>query len=184
MKRARARQFFRAGTRLQRRGAWWLGGLLALVHGIAVAADCSVAAVGVAFGVYDPLAVLPVDATGTVSVRCTWTSSGGSSGAQRVSPVISLSAGLPPATMAQRRLRTATGDLLNYNLFRDAARTQVWGDGSSGTFTAPTSPATLVLPSSGNPRTGSRTIYGRMPAGQTNAAPGSYADTITVTVTF
>ena len=183
MNRGQARHFAHVGTPARRRGAGWLGALLGLVYGSAGAADCSVTAVGVAFGVYDPLAVAAVDATGTVSVRCAWTSGSGP-GAQRVSPVISLSAGLPPGTLTQRRLRTVTGDFLNYGLFRDAARTQIWGDGSSGTFTAPTSPAALVLPSSGNPRTGTRTIYGRMPAGQTNAAPGSYADTITVTVTF
>jgi len=162
---------------------WLLSAVLFLAHGVAFAADCAVSAAGVAFGVYDPLAVTSVDATGTVSVRCVWTSSG-SPGAQRVAPVISLSAGLAPGTLLQRRLRTPAGDLLSYNLFRDAGRSQIWGDGSSGTFTAPTSPATLVLPASGSPRTGSRTIYGRMPAGQTNASPGSYADTITVTVTF
>lgn len=183
MNRERARHIVHASAPARHRGAWWLGALLGLVCGMAGAADCSITAVGVAFGVYDPLAVTAVDATATVSVRCVWTSGSGT-GAQRVSPVISLSAGLPPGTLTQRRLRTATGDLLNYNLFRDTARTQIWGDGSSGTFTAPTSPAALVLPSSGNPRTGTRTIYGRMPAGQTNAAPGSYADTITVTVTF
>lgn len=165
------------------RGAWWAGAVLFLLQGAAVAADCSVSAVGVAFGTYDPLAVTHVDATGSVSVRCVWTGSGGS-GRQRVSPVISLNAGLPPGTLQQRRLRTVAGDLLNYNLFRNAARTQIWGDGSSGTYTAPTVPATLVLPPSGHSRTGSRTVYGRMPAGQTHAAPGSYSDTITVTVTF
>ena len=157
--------------------------LLGLGYGTAHAASCSVSVVGVAFGTYDPLAVVPVDTTGSVAVTCVWTSSGGS-GVQRIGPVISLSAGLPPGSYAQRRLRSPGGDLLNYNLYVDAARTQIWGNGSSGTFTAPTSPATLNLRPSGRPRTGSRTIYGRMPAGQVNAVPGSYSDTITVTVNF
>jgi len=162
---------------------WSLGAGLLLLQGVAAAAECSVSTVGVAFGVYDPLAVASVDATGTVSVRCVWTSSG-SPGTQWVSPVVSLSGGLSPGTLLQRRLRNATGDLLNYNLYRDAGRTQIWGDGSSGTFTATIGPATLVLLPSGSPRTGSRTVYGRMPAGQTAAVPGSYSDVITVTVTF
>lgn len=147
------------------------------------AASCTVSSIGVAFGVYDPLATAPNDATGTVTVTCVWTSAGGP-GTQRVRPVIALSAGLSPSTYAQRVLRTLAGDRLNYNLYRNTARTQIFGNGSSGTVTAPTSPATLSLPPSGTPRTGTRAIYGRMPALQSTAVPGSYSDTITVTVTF
>lgn len=147
------------------------------------AAGCSVGATGVAFGVYDPLSAGPIDATGTVTVSCVWTSSGGP-GVQSVRPVISLSAGFAPGTYAQRVLRTLVGDRLNYNLYRNTARTQVWGDGSAGTVTARTSPSTLSLPPSGTPVIGRRTIYGRLAAGQSTAVPGSYSDTITVTVTF
>jgi spore coat protein U-like protein len=172
-----------SATPRSRSWAWLPCAVLGLFHGLAHAASCSVAAVGVAFGTYDPLSVVSFDATGSVRVTCLWTSGSGL-GAQRATPVISLSAGFPPGTFAQRRLRTSAGDLLSYNLYRNAARTQVWGDGSSNTFTASTSPASLTLPASGNPRTGSRTIYGRMPAGQVNAVPGAYTDTITVTVAF
>lgn len=164
----------------------WCAGIALLGLALAApahAASCTVSSIGVAFGVYDPLSTTPTDASGSITVTCVWTSAGGP-GTQTVTPVIALSAGLSPGTYAQRVLRTAAGDRLNYNLFRNTARTQIFGDGSSGTVTAPTSPTTLSVPPSGSPRTGTRPIYGRMPAGQSTAVPGSYSDTITVTVTF
>ena len=47
--------------------------LLLLLAGLEAraAADCSLAATGVAFGVYDPLASAPDDSSGSVTVTCT-----------------------------------------------------------------------------------------------------------------
>lgn len=66
---------------------------------------------------------------------------------------------------------------LQYNLYLDAARTQVWGDGSGGTQFA----STGILISLG---TYTYTVYGAIPAGQT-APPGNYGGaTVTATLTF
>jgi spore coat protein U-like protein len=64
---------------------------------------------------------------------------------------------------------------LSYNLYLDAARISVWGDGSGGTSTyGPLQPAegSTSIP-----------IYGRAPGGQ-NASPGNYSDTVVVTLVF
>jgi spore coat protein U-like protein len=63
-------------------------------------------------------------------------------------------------------------DQLNYNLFVDASRVVVWGDGSGGSSTVALTAAAADIP-----------VYGRVPGGQ-NVPAGSYIDTIVVTVTY
>jgi spore coat protein U-like protein len=71
---------------------------------------------------------------------------------------------------------TKGGELLGYNLFRDAARTTIWGDGTSGTsvyFDASPPKDTNV----------NVTVYGRVSAGQ-DVSAGTFADTISATINF
>jgi len=65
---------------------------------------------------------------------------------------------------------------LFYNLYRDAARTSVWGDGMGGTQVqfVPDPPNNTPVPF---------TIFGRVPAGQ-DVSAGAYADSVTVTVNY
>jgi spore coat protein U-like protein len=73
---------------------------------------------------------------------------------------------------------------LGYNVFSDAARSQVWGSGTGGTVIA--SGAMTVGPGVGNgggSLSVTHTIYGRIPQLQ-DAAPGTYSDTLLVTLTF
>ncbi len=62
---------------------------------------------------------------------------------------------------------------LAYSLLQDSARTVNWGN-TVGMDT---------LAGTGNGAAQALTVYGRVPASQF-VAPGSYADTITATVTF
>jgi spore coat protein U-like protein len=64
--------------------------------------------------------------------------------------------------------------LINYQLYRNAGRSEVWGDGNSGTVT---------VAGTGNGAPQAATIYGRVPA-QITPNPGSYADQVVVTVTY
>jgi spore coat protein U-like protein len=136
---------------------------LAALPAAARAQTCTVRGVaGVAFGAYDPIganATAPRDSTGQIQYRC-----------RRAAPLISLSRGAS-GSYQPRQLRQGAASL-GYNLYRDAARTQIWGDGTSGTFT--------VLGQQGN-RTA--VIYGRIFPGQA-AAAGSYGDTIVATLDF
>jgi spore coat protein U-like protein len=76
------------------------------------------------------------------------------------------------ATVAVRKM-TSGGATINYSLYTDAARSIVWGNTIS----------TDTVAATGNGAAQSYTVYGRIPA-QTTPAPGNYADTITVTVTY
>lgn len=74
-----------------------------------------------------------------------------------------------------RRMRNATGNYVSYELYRDGARSQRWGnavgtDTANGTGQGEGSPVT-------------QTVYGRVPA-QPSAPSGSYTDTVTVTLTY
>jgi len=140
-------------------------------------AVCTTQVTGVAFGTYDMVAAVPTDAAGSVSIMCTFLPS---PGGQQVILSVQLSAGIAGALPA-RHMRSAT-DTLDYNLYLDAPHTQVWGDGTAGT-TYPTA-RIRVGPGAGNStRSEQLTIYGRIPARQ-SVDPGSYADTIIVTVEF
>jgi spore coat protein U-like protein len=151
--------------------------LIALAAGSAVAAtstttfqvtatvlsSCNVSAADLAFGTYDPLAASPTDGTSTVTVQCTL-----------LAPFnIGLNAGVGAGATVATRIMTSGGNTLAYSLYQDAARTTVWGN----------TPATDTVSGTGTGVAVPFTVYGRIPNGQ-NAAPGSYADTITVTVNF
>jgi spore coat protein U-like protein len=129
--------------------------------------SCTASAGGVAFGIYDPTSPSALTSSGTISVSCTV-------GSGHNPVTIALSAG-SSGSYAVRTLVSGT-NLLNYNLYLDAAYSQVWGDGTGSTVTD----AQYVTP--GQPAF-SATVYALMPASQ-NAAAGSYIDTITVTVSY
>jgi spore coat protein U-like protein len=143
----------------------------AAVH---AAATCTVSAVGPAFGVYNPLNAAPTLSNGTVTASCNYVSGG----ATTVTLVSSYSTGIS-GSYASRSMVSGV-NRLSYNLYFDAAFTQIRGDGTGGSQTGG---ATLTVSSTTRSASVSGTIYGRMPAGQ-NAVPGSYADTIVVTVTY
>jgi len=129
---------------------------------------CSASATGVAFGTYTPLAPSPLASTGTITVQCFVFFA-------QATVTVDLSAGASGG-FGTRTLTSGT-DTLNYNLYLNAAHTQVWGDGSGGSLIS-----TLTL-NPGFPSTATATIYGAVNALQ-DPAPGSYGDTITVTVNY
>lgn len=124
---------------------------------------CSFGVAGaLSFGVYDPLAATPTDSSSTMSYRC-----------PKGQPVqISLDAGLA-GSFAARALTLGTERLL-YNLYLDAARTIVWGDGTGGSQSGP------GVTTHGAGGTTTVYVFGRIPAGQ-DVAAGTYGDTIRVT---
>jgi len=147
-----------------------------LVSGAAAAVDCSITTSGVSFGTYDPTVATPNDATGQLTVVCTYSSGGGT----RVDYTVALSTG-SSGSYVQRLLRAGTSTL-SYNLYDSATRTVVWGNGLGGTGLA--SGSLTVGPGVGNGlREASHPIYGRIPAQQAPAI-GDYSDTIVVTLIF
>jgi spore coat protein U-like protein len=141
-----------------------------LMAAIANAAVCSVSTSGVAFGTYASILNQQRDTSGLVIVTCTGTEG------ESVNYTISLTAGGGSYTT---RTIASSNSSLSYNLYTDAARTQVWGDGTSGTTVVSGS---LTL--SGSSTVQNHTAYGRIPAGQNQARTGSYSDNMTVTLSY
>ena len=135
----------------------------------AVVANCLVSANNLAFGTYDPTAA-NLEVNTTLSVRCT----------SGTGYTVALDAGMTTgATVAQRLMAFGT-NYMQYNLYRNVGRTEIFGDGSLGTFTV-TGTGTGI--GAGNAQT--VTVYGRIPTGQDTLPIGTYTEsTITVTVTF
>ncbi len=131
--------------------------------------SCTASASGIALGSYDPFSPTPVTSSGTVTVECTL------SIALAGSYDIALSTG-SSGSFAPRTMMNG-GSALNYNLYTSPALTQVWGDGTAGSAQVTRSFTALLFVSQ------TTNIYAEIPAGQ-NVAAGSYADTITVTVTY
>jgi spore coat protein U-like protein len=129
--------------------------------------SCTVTAVGVAFGTYTPMQATPLDMNGTINIACT-----GISGRNTVT--IDLSPGASNNYLT--RTLTTGANSLNYNLYFDAAYTQVWGNGT-GTSVEGSATIRKRVPNASLP------VYGAIAARQ-DPAPGDYADTILVTVNY
>jgi spore coat protein U-like protein len=130
---------------------------------LTVQADCTITANPLNFGTTG-LITSNIDQTTTMNLTC---SSGSAYN-------VALDQGSVSGSSVATRLLGGTGsNTVNFSLFRDAARTQNWGqtvgsDTMSGTGTG----IAQTL-----------TVYGRVPT-QTAPAAGNYSSTITATVTF
>jgi spore coat protein U-like protein len=134
---------------------------------------CTVSASPLAFGIYPAYSAATVTATGTFTVTCTATGSGSAT----VTGTLSLSTG-SSGQYATRTMRAGTG-VLDYNIYVTPAYAQIFGDGTAGTY---------ELSESGTVTAGQvyqveGAFYGLIPARQ-DVAPGSYVDTIVMTVTY
>lgn len=126
-------------------------------------AGCVTTATGVSFGSYHAQAPTPDDAAGAIGVSC-----------DNNSPqIVTISIGTGSSGSYTARRMSSGGNALQYNLFSDPSRLQVWGDGTAGT-------ATVTLSFR---RSASATVYGRIPTNQLVQA-GTYGDTIFVTVEY
>lgn len=138
-------------------------------------ADCTVAAVNLAFGPYYPFAPAPLDFNGSVTVTCA--ASSGALPLQIALNVGSITGG--GASYAERTMAKGA-DYLGFNLYKDGARSVVWGDGTAGSQTV-TAPASLATDGG----TATFAVYGRVRVGQRRYdPPGNYASTITVTLSY
>jgi spore coat protein U-like protein len=150
----------------------WKGALLALVllggllHASeASAQSCTISATSVNFGNYNVFNGTALDSTGTVTYRC-------NAAAANIS--IGLTKGA--SSTYNPRLMSKGAEVLGYNLYRDAARSTIWGDGTSGT-------ATYFRANPPNNSNVNLTVYGRVPAGQ-DVSAGSFSDTVTAVINF
>lgn len=135
-----------------------------------VSASCSTPTTAtLSFGTYSPLANTTVDGTTTISVKCTNTTPISS---------VALSKGYGAINARTMQLSTDPTKTLSYGLYLDSNRSTLWGDGTFSTSMK------TGLTGAGLATDVSMTVYGRIFSGQQTAKPGSYSDTITVTVTY
>ena len=146
--------------------------------GPAQAKSCAVVATPLAFGPYTSPNGPRVDSAATVQVSCTPTYL---LLACTTSYTVSLSAG-SVGTPGARAMAAGAGRL-RYDLFRDAARSQPWGDGGGGGSTVGGTITSGLLGLLCAPGTRSHTVYGRIPASQ-NVPAGSYQDQVVLTITY
>ena len=136
--------------------------------------SCTATTSGVAFGIYDPLSPTPTTSTGGITVNCTLLSGAAVNDATSVF----LSAGSSGSYAA--RTMVAGTSTLSYNIYFSPSYQQVWGNGTGGSYYGV---ATLPLSPSSPTQSAIGTFYGQIPARQ-DVAPGSYSDTIVVTVNY
>ncbi len=142
-----------------------LAAILAAALSVEAQGTCKISTTPVSFGTYNVFATTPLDTTGSVTYRC-------------VPPVTGITIVLSrgsSSTFSPRTLVKGT-ESLNYNLYLDAARTRIWGDGTGGT-------QVFSDPNPQNNQDVTVTIFGRILAGQ-DVSAGTYADTVTATITF
>lgn len=132
---------------------------------------CSASSSPVAFGLYDPQSSNNFDNTGTITVTCQATAS------LLIGYTVKLSAGNSGA-FSQRKMLSGV-NTLNYQAYIDAARSSVWGDGSSSTTYVSDGYLLQIL----TPVVRNYTVYGRIPGSQ-NVKAGSYVDTLTILITY
>ncbi|WP_325166980.1 spore coat U domain-containing protein [Stenotrophomonas sp. S39] len=118
------------------------------------------------FGVNTGTVATNIDRTAVFSLTCV----------NRSPFQIGLDNGTHADGAGNRRMRVGSnGALLPYELYRDPARTQRWGNVLN----------TSTASGTGTGAAQNLTIYGRVPpAPGTATPPGSYSDTITVTITY
>ena len=136
------------------------GGAMALTA--TLSANCTVSTTAVNFGSTTTTST-NINLTGTLTVLCT----------NLIPYNIGLNAGLGSGATVTNRKMTSGANTVSYSLYRNSARTSVWGqtigtDTQSGTGTGSNQ---------------SVTVYGSVPT-QTTPAPGTYTDTVVVTVTY
>jgi spore coat protein U-like protein len=129
--------------------------------------NCTISTAPISFGAYDPVtanSAQPLDGIGTITITCT----------RGVSAHIALGNGANPAGAVRRMGQGASSSFLAYQIYKDASRTEIWGNDFSNNLDVPTAPSV-------DPRT--YTAYGRIPGAQ-DANVGSYVDVVLATVNF
>jgi len=136
------------------------------------ARTCSLSRVtGLTFGNYFPMQAAPLDVRGRIRIVCRGRALPG----EADSYTIRISGVVDPGMFGRRM--TAGGNQLAYNLFKDAARTDIWGDGTFG--------KTPLVSRFGNGlvTVGNHWVYGRIPP-LLDPGSGVYNDVVDVTIEF
>ena len=120
--------------------------------------------VALAFGSYDPTgpnATANLNATTTFGLRCT----------KGASAVLSMNNG-SNASGTQRRMTDNGTNFLNYQVYTNNTYSTIWNTTNTVSYTATSANPTNI------------SVYGQIPAGQTNVPAGTYHDTVVITAKY
>ena len=141
---------------------------------------CNITVNSLIFGTYEPTAASDINTS--VVASCTIARATGNSGVANPPVSVALGSGSSGAASQRTLAQVGGSGTLNYNLFTASNYQTIWGEGGSGSST----PAVVRTFSPANAQSQSLSltfdIFGRIPAQQLNVRPGSYADTVPVTV--
>jgi spore coat protein U-like protein len=149
------------------------GFLLAASSAWGQVTNCTASSLSMSLGVYEGGQATPADSSANFTVSCSRT---GGPGNHTV--WVMLGPSVHSGAVATRMLRLVGGsDTVTYNIYRDAGRNLVWGN-------TPATGMSLTQDIKNNTTMPwVFTFFGRIDAMQ-DVRPGSYADTLTITVTF
>jgi spore coat protein U-like protein len=134
----------------------------------AVAAiSCAASMTNINFGSVNVLSGAAVDTTGTETITCS-----GATANTTYRFCSNITSG-PDISGTQRRMASGSS-FLNFDLYKDAARTQEWGNYTAGLFGGG-SQNDFTSNGSGN-ISATITVYARLDGGQQTAPPGSYSE--------
>jgi spore coat protein U-like protein len=130
-----------------------------------VGVGCLVNTTNLSFGNVGTSISANVNSSATVTVNCP--------SLQSYNITIGAGSGVGATTTLRRMTRTSGTETLNFSVYRNPARTQLWG----------TTIGTDTVSSTGTGANQTFTAYGRIPLGQT-AIPGNYTDVLVVTIDY
>lgn len=126
-----------------------------------VVKSCNVSAAALGFGSVGSLSTM-VDGQSLLSLQCT----------RGTAYTVALDGGLSGATDPTARKMTTGSESVLYGLYQDSARTLPWGVSASATSGGTGTSTVQSIP-----------VYGRVPP-QATPSPGTYSDTVVLTVTY
>ncbi len=142
--------------------AFAFAGLFA-ASGSAIGASCSITTVPtLGFPNYDVFAIAATTTSQTAKFHCD----------NDVNITVGIGKSSTSGTIATRQMSAGGTDRLNYNIYKNAGFSVLWGDGTAGT-------TGLVV--STNNQNASVPIFGKIDPGQ-NVSVGNYADTVVLSV--
>lgn len=129
------------------------------------AETCTVSTTSLNFGTYNVFASAPTDSTATVVLDC-----------QGNARDVRISIGRGSASTFGSRRMSKGSERLFFNVYRDAARTAIWGDGTGGSQVE-------IVDRVQNNQPHQVVVYGRVPAGQ-DVSAGTYSESVTVAIDY
>lgn len=132
---------------------------------------CSATMTDLNFGTVNPTGSL-VNASATLSYTCTFNAVLGALDVDFITACFSIGSGSQGSSLTPRVMKDASNDAMSFQMYTDPSRSLVWGSLFAGGITPPQ----VSLQISGNgSQSGTLTLYGQVPAGQTTLGSGNYS---------